>query len=130
MRIEGTLVSEGTEQSQIEITNVRQQPNFRGIVIYDGTGTFSYTTIENGGAVEEGFDDVRTNVLLTSFTSDDDPIATATFGDGMEQSGATYGLAFDNWGASAGTTKASGGGCGAMEPIYYPYPDDTVGQCE
>lgn len=125
----GHLFSEGTEQQQITIRNVPGKPNFGGIVIDDGGGTFAYTTITNGGSEELGYDNINANIVITSFTSNDDLTGSATLGDGMQQSGARYGLGFDNWGGSVGTTKASGPGCGAMDPIYYPDPDDTTGQC-
>lgn len=125
----GRLVSRGTMQNQVVVRNIPGEANFAGIVIYDALGEFAYTTIQNGGSRELGYDDVNTNVLLTSFTGTDDRVGRATFGEGMQQSGAPYGLAFDNWGGSTGTTAASGVGCSAMTPIYYPDSDDTAGQC-
>jgi hypothetical protein len=125
----GRLISEGTELQPISIRNVPGEPNFGGIVIDDGTGTFEHTIIRNGGSVELGYDDINANVVITSFTGFDDRISSATFGEGMVQSGAPFGLGFDNWGGSVGTTIASGIGCGAMELIYHPDPDDKEGQC-
>lgn len=125
----GRLISEGTELEQIAIRNVPGEPNFGGILIDDGSGAFAYTTIDNGGSVALGFDNINANVVITSFTGSDNLVGSATFGEGMAQSGAPFGLGFDNWGGSVGTTIASGVGCGAMAPIYRPDPDDVAGQC-
>jgi hypothetical protein len=130
LRVAGTLVSEGAVDARIEIASAPGADPFAGILVDEGTAEFAYTTIRDGGGVELGFDDIEANVVLTSFTSDDDAVARATFGMGMAQSGAPYGLAFDNWPGSDATTLGSGVGCGEMAPIYHPDPGDIAGQCD
>jgi len=131
-QIEGILVSEGTEDARITIRDVTADieavsGNFGGILVYDGRATFAYTSILNGGGTDLGFDDLRANVVISSFTRDDDATSSVSFGAGMEQSGAPYGVAFDIWAGSDETTSASG--CDAMTPIRWPYPEDTANQC-
>lgn len=128
LQIQGVLVSEGTENARVMIRNVAGEGNFGGIFVYDGEANLAYTSIINGGGADLGFDDLRANVVIGSFASTDDKIGSVSFGQGMEHSGAPYGVAFDNWPGSAGTTFATG--CDGMAPIYWPYPEDKGGQCD